>query len=180
MPPAEYHLIFRAPMPSPRCRGRRRCCVRVASVILSASFARRCLRCVLSVTHASSASSSSPSFSASAAAARILRITGIVVTVAPRRHRFARGGAQLVRPLLPTLAVIVASVRTRARSCARLVKLALPLLVPRSPNHPALGAAALATRHWQRISVFQDFVQRRGRGASASWRRHRLVFGRQR
>lgn len=140
MSSAEYNLIFRAPMPSPSRCGR--CCSGVVSIVFAIRFTRWRFRCMLPVSYASSTFASTPT--PTAAPSRILRIAGIVVTVTTRRHRLARGRAQFVRPFLPTLTVIVASVGTRAGCRTRLVKLALPLLVSRPPDYPTLGTTALA------------------------------------
>lgn len=137
VPSAEDNLILSAPMPSPGRRGRRSRRVRVVPVVVSIRLVVRCVRRVLPVPHAPAASP------ATAAPSRILRIAGVIVTVAPGGQRLPSRRSQFVRPLLPTLAIVVAGVRARTGRRTRLVELAPSLLVTCPPDHPTLGVATL-------------------------------------
>lgn len=178
MPPTKGHLILRRPVPSTRGRatGRRR--VRRATTLVATRVrrVRRRLARVLAISKAATSST---------AASRILRITGIVVTISSRWQRLFRRCTELVRSLLPTLAVVVAGVRARARGRSRFMELAPSLLVSRSPDYPTLrdGTATAAFRRTHRslhpVSVLEDLVQgqlRRRHGTSATRRRHGLVL----
>lgn len=92
------------------------------------------------------------------ARAWLLRIATVIVTIASALKRFRRGGVQLVRSLLPFLAVVVAGVRRTARSRSRLVKFAAPLLVGRPLDES--GAGVGSRRVLERFdTLFEDFVQ---------------------
>lgn len=172
MSSTEGHLIFRRSVPSTgRRRIARRRRVRGAATAVVTTTSIGCTRCrfarvLFSVSNTTSTSTSTPS--------GILRIARIVVTISPRWERLFRRRTELMRSLLPTLAVVVARVRARARSRSSFMELAPSLLVSRSSYDSALGGRSVVRgglartnrRSMHRVSVLEYLVQRQ------LWRRH--------